>query len=157
VSWFKKSAGDAATPLPDAPAAEVPDVEPLRDDEVEWVRSTIARLADQDVRAGDIDDLGRHYDELLTAWLRLRETDRPDPRAILDQIGLALGQYVADHAALEWRVATTAHGPEIVLYGAQGAMLVYPTTLVSERWAEQDTRVLPALARAVIVSAGGLP
>ena len=112
VPWFKKTPSVAPTGAADAShAADSPEVEPLTDAEVDWVRSTIAELIEQDVRVGDIDDLGRHYDELLSAWLRLREADRPDPDRIISQIGIAFGQYVADHAGLSWGVATGQTGP----------------------------------------------
>ncbi len=114
------------------------------------MRSTVAGLAEQDVLDHNIDDLGRHYDELLTVWLRLREADRPDPSTVITQIGLAFGQYVVDQAGLEWVVATGARGPEIALHRAQGDVLVYPTAMVAERWAAEEPGVLPPLARATV-------
>ena len=159
MSWFKKSSGDPATPTPpDEPPPPVrhPEVEALRDDEADWVQTTVAALAEQDVKDGDIDDLGRHYDELLTGWLRLREADRPDPDTVINQIGLAFGQYVADRTGLSWGVATDPHGVTIVLHRPDGTgrVLLYPTHLVAERWRAHETRILPALARATIASVG---
>jgi hypothetical protein len=158
MPWFKKSSEDPATPTPDEPPdpAGRAEVEALRDDEVDWVRATVAALGEQDVRAGDIDDLGRHYDELLTGWLRLREADRPDPDTVINQIGLAFGQYVADRTGLSWGVVTDPHSVTIVLHRPDraGQVLLHPTTMVAERWQEHETRILPALARATIVSVG---
>jgi hypothetical protein len=158
VPWFKKSSGDPTTPAPGegSDPAESPEVEALRDDEVEWVQATVAALDEQDLKSGDIDDLGRHYDELLTVWLRLREADRPDPDTVINQIGLAFGQYVADRTGLAWGVVTDPHGVKIVLHrtGGAGHVLLYPTTMVAEHWHEHETRILPALARATIDSLG---
>jgi hypothetical protein len=149
MSWLKRSSGDEP-PGEQAPDVERPEIEPLSAAEVEWVRSTVAGLAEQDVLDHNIDDLGRHYDELLTVWLRLREPDRPDPSTVITQIGLAFGQYVVDQAGLEWVVATGASGPEIALHRAQGDVLVYPTAMVAERWAAEQAGVLPPLARATV-------
>ncbi len=149
MSWFKRSPGDE-TPGEPAPEVVRPSIEPLSEAEVEWVRTTVAGLAEQDVLDHNIDDLGRHYDELLTVWLRLREADRPDPTTVITQIGLAFGQYVVDQAGLEWVVATGAAGPEIALYRAQGDLLVYPTAMVAERWAAETPGVLPPMARATV-------
>jgi hypothetical protein len=142
-----------------APAAEVapdqadaPVLEPLTTAEVDWVRSNIAGLVEQEVRLGDIDDLGRHYDEMLTAWLRLDEHQRPDPNAIITQIGLAFGQYVADRARLDWTVATDAQGTEIALRRPSGNVLFYPTNLVAQRWGAHERAILPALARDMIAT-----
>lgn len=159
MPWFKRSPGAEPTEPPDAghDAAETPALEPLTAAEVTWLRTTLAELWEQDVRAGDIDDLGRHYDELLTAWLRLREADRPDPNAVINQIGLAFGQYVADRAHLEWKVATDSHGTEIALHRTRGDVLVYPTNLVAKRWVAEETRALPALARATIDAVDQIP
>jgi hypothetical protein len=158
MPWFKKSSEDPTTPAPDEDpgSAGSAEVEALRDDEVEWVRTTVAALGEQDVRAGDIDDLGRHYDELLTGWLRLREADRPDPETVITQIGLAFGQYVADRSGLSWGVATDPQGVKIVLHRPEraGQVLLYPTNMVAERWLAHETRILPALARATIDSVG---
>src|SRR6476469_8875926 len=98
MPWLRKSSnGQPTEAAPAAPdASDDPVLEPLTAAEVDWVRSSIAGLLEQDVRLGDIDDLGRHYDEMLTAWLRLSESQRPDPNEIVTQIGLAFGQYVAD-------------------------------------------------------------
>jgi hypothetical protein len=149
MAWFTKSSkGEPAAPS--EAEASAPEIEPLTDAEVEWVRTSVADLGEQDVRAGDIDDLGRHYDELLGAWSRLREPDRPDPNAIVTQIGLAFGQYVADHAGLDWVIATDPGGPEIALHRAPGDVLIYPTTMVAERWEAGERGMLPALARATV-------
>jgi hypothetical protein len=128
------------------------EVDPLTDDEVDWVRSTIAELTEQDVRSGDIDDLGRHYDELLSTWLRLREADRPDPHGVINQIGLAFGQYVADHTDLAWGVATNQRGVEIALHRrrSEAPVLLYPTDMVNQQWEARETGILPALARATV-------
>jgi hypothetical protein len=159
MPWFKRSPGEEPTESSagEPATAERPVLEPLTDAEVTWLRTTISELWEQDVRAGDIDDLGRHYDELLTAWLRLRVADRPDPHGIINQIGLAFGQYVADHAHLEWKVATDSHGTEIALHRSRGEVLVYPTNLVARRWVAEETRALPALARATIVAVEQIP
>jgi hypothetical protein len=157
MSWFKKSSGEDSTEVPPPVGAEAPVLEPLTAAEVDWVRSSIAELADQDVRLGDIDALGRHYDEMLNAWVRLSESQRPDPNAIINRIGLAFGQYVADHAKLDWTVATDSHGTEIALHRERGDVLIYPTDVVAKRWAAHERNVLPALARTMIETVGRLP
>src|SRR4051812_7781037 len=133
MSWLKRSSSEEPTEgREEAPSeTDTPVLEPLTTAEVDWVRASIAGLAEQDVRLGDIDDLGRHYDEMLNAWLRLDELQRPEPDAIINQIGLAFGQYVADRARLEWTVATDARGTEIALRRASGGVLFYPTNLVA--------------------------
>lgn len=154
VSWFRRSPSDGPAEAPRAnPGVEaIAHVDPLTEDEVVWVRSTIAELTEQDVRSGDIDDLGRHYDELLATWLRLRESDRPDPHGVINQIGLAFGQYVADHTDLAWGVATNQRGVEIALHRerSQAPVLLYPTDMVSQHWEARETGILPALARATV-------
>jgi hypothetical protein len=156
MAWFKKSAGEEPTEAPPAAPAtsDEPVLEPLTSAEVDWVRSSIAELGEQDVLFGDIDDLGRHYDEMLSAWLRLDESQRPDPNGIINQIGLAFGQFVADQAKLDWTVATDAHGTEIALHRARGNVLIYPTDLVAKRWAAHARNTLPAMARDMIATVG---
>jgi hypothetical protein len=151
MPWFKRSSGAEPPPEP-APEVARPTIEPLSAAEVAWVRSTVVGLAEQDVLDHNIDDLGRHYDELLSVWLRLREADRPDPTNVITQIGLAFGQYVVDQAGLEWVVATGASGPEIALHRPQGDLLVYPTAMIAERWAAEAHGVLPPLARATVAA-----
>jgi Domain of unknown function (DUF3806) len=131
---------------------EPPALEPLTTAEVDWVRASIAGLVEQDVVLGDIEDLGRHYDEMLNAWLRLDEPQRPAPDAIINQIGLALGQYVADRARLDWTVATDETGTAIALRRPSGKVLFYPTNLVAQRWAAHERSTLPALARDMIAT-----
>lgn len=151
VSWFRRSSPGDEDAVP-APAA-APDVEPLTDDEVVWVRSQVAELADQGVRTEDVDDLGRYYDEMLAGWLRLKEPDRPDPAGITHQVGLALGEHVARRTGLLWRIALTEAGPEIALWRAEDAVVVYPARLVAQCWAARETRVVPTLARSLVASA----
>ena len=153
MSWFRKTSdGPGPSESADSTDTPPPDIEPLTEDEAEWVRSTIAALEEQGVERYDIDDLGRHYDELLTGWLRLRGADRPDPDKIITQIGLAFGQLIVNHAGLEWGVATGPRGVEIALHRAAtaGEVVVYPTSVVSERWYAEQTGMLPALTRATI-------
>jgi hypothetical protein len=161
VSWFRKSSsGDAGeVTRPEQAAVVTLEVDPLTQDEIDWVRATIAEVIEQDVRVNDIDDLGRHYDEMLTGWLRLSESTRPDPHTIVNQIGLAFGQYLADHTGLAWGVATNARGPEIALHrpSTGGGLIIYPTDMVSKRWESGETGVLPPLARATIQAVQELP
>ncbi len=155
---FKRSAGEEPAPASPAPPAQDPVLEPLTNAETDWVRSNIAGLADQDVRLGDIDDLGRHYDEMLSGWLRLSDAQRPDPNGIVTQIGLAFGQYVADHAKLDWTIATDDYGAEIGLHRPrESSVLVYPTAMVSQCWAAEELHALPALARDMIATIDQLP
>ena len=153
MSWFRK-ASDGAAPSASGDATDPPppEIEPLTEDEAEWVRSTIAGLEEQGVERYDIDDLGRHYDELLTGWIRLLDADRPDPDRIITQIGLAFGQLIVNHAGLEWGVATGPRGVEIALHrpAKPGGFVVYPISVVSERWGAGETGHLPALTRATI-------
>jgi hypothetical protein len=159
MSWFKRSSIDEPAPeVQVAPTdAPPPVLEPLTTAEVDWVRTNIAELAEQDVRLNDIDDLGRHYDELLDAWMRLAESRRPDPSEVITRIGLGFGQYVADQARLDWTVATDEQGAEIALHRARGNVLIYPTAIVAERWASHELHTLPALAREMIATVDQLP
>jgi len=159
MSWFKRTSDDAPTDEERAAPAEVapPVLEPLTTAEVDWIRTNIAELAEQDVRLNDIDDLGRHYDELLGAWVRLDESRRPDPNQIITQIGLGFGQYVADQAKLDWTVATDSQGAEIALHRARGNVLIYPTNVVAKQWSAHDFHTLPALAREMIATLDQLP
>lgn len=154
MSWFRRTPNDGsvAPAGSEEPEAGVPEIEPLTDDEAEWVRSTIAELEDQGVLRYDIDDLGRHYDELLTGWIHIRAEDRPDPDRIITQIGLAFGQLIVNHTGLEWGVATGAQGIEIALHrpGSSRPLVIYPATIVLERWVGEETGILPALTRATI-------
>jgi Domain of unknown function (DUF3806) len=151
VSWFKKQAATAEAPEPpEAAASPSPQVEQLTASEIDWIRTTIAELAEADVRTDDIHDLGRYYDELLTAWLRVRDADRPGPEKVIDQIGLAFGQYLADQSDLVWVIAADQTGPLIALHRPQGAVLLHPTTMVAERWNARETGILPGLAHATL-------
>ena len=156
---FKKHSGEEPSDTARATPSDTaePVLEPLTQAEIDWVRSNIAGLSEQDVVLGDIDDLGRHYNEMLTAWLRLSEAQRPDPNAIITQIGLGFGQYVADHAKLDWTVATDDYGAEIALYRTRGNVLIFPTDLVAQQWAAQERHTLPALARDMIATVEQLP
>ncbi len=159
MSWFKRTSDDEPTDeVQVAPADPAPPVlEPLTTAEIDWIRTNIAGLAEQDVTLNDIDDLGRHYDELLDAWVRLDESRRPDPNQIITQIGLGFGQYVADQAKLNWTVATDEQGAEIALHRARGNVLIYPTNLVAKQWAAHELHILPALAREMIATVDQLP
>jgi hypothetical protein len=161
MSWFRRASSDGSgLPAdPDGAEPDLPDIEALTEGETEWVRSTIAELEQQGVLRYDIDDLGRHYDELLTGWLRLRAGDRPDPDRILTQIGLAFGQLIVNHTGLEWGVATGRESVEIVLHrpGTSRRLVIYPASIVSERWAAEEIGMLPALTRATIQAVRDFP
>jgi hypothetical protein len=161
VSWFRRTPGDGSDPPagPDHAEADLLEIEPLTDGETEWVRSTIAELEEQGVLRYDIDDLGRHYDELLTGWLRLGRSVRPDPDRIITQIGLAFGQLIVNHTGLEWGVATGREGVEIALHrpATPGQLVIYPASMVSARWNAEETGMLPALTRATIEAVRDFP
>lgn len=154
MPWFKKTSDPDRSPGEATGGPSSPSLEPLREDEVAWVASTIAELTEQGVRTNDIDDLGRYYDEMLAGWHRLREADRPDPHEVTTRVGLALGQYVADRTGLEWRVAIGAHGTVVALHRERDDVLVYPTELVAQHWRAREDRVLPGLARSLVDSFG---
>jgi hypothetical protein len=133
-----------------APLAAAPDVhvEPLNDAERGWIAEHLDRLHAAGVDVGDARQLGAYYDTLLTRWLAVPDSQRTDPNAEINLIGLGLGAHLVDRTGLEWAVVTDTDGAnsEIALYGQPGDILIYPTNAVAQRWVAYEIGFLPDFA-----------
>jgi hypothetical protein len=104
--------------------------------ELRWVQNGIAvaaRLAAQytgkEEALPSLDLLG----ETFAAWAAAPRASRGEPNAIVNALGLALGQHLVNGAGLEWAVVSDEHGTDIAVHGEPGKILLFPTNATAKR------------------------
>lgn len=116
-----------------------PKLEPLTNSELAWIGDNLARATAMAKKyGGDADSAQRPtlagLDGLWRAWsVALRESG-DDPNALINMVGVALGQHLVDEAGLAWVIVTDELGTDLAVYGAKNEILVVPCNLVAKRW-----------------------
>lgn len=115
--------------------APAPTTESLNGGELEWrdqqlvVAQLLARRYVADVDGlPDIGVLGATLD----AWLDDDDT-RVDINQVVNGLGIAVGQHVANATGLEWVIATDQIGSDLALAGSPGDILVFPANMIAKR------------------------
>jgi hypothetical protein len=122
-------------------------VSALTGDEQAWVAEQLAAAR------AFVADYGSHrfpdglaaLDHAWAAWLDRQNVDPEDPNAVINAVGVALGQALIE--ALEgfgWVIATDDAGRDLAVYGLPGTadVLVYPANVVAKRY---ESRTAPFL------------
>lgn len=117
-------------------------IEQLTDAEIEWIRQQIEiahtfvqeMVGVSELELPSPDDLDRAF----AAWLPNHDT--AEANAIVNCVGVALGQHVVDRTGLDWVIASDEYGTELAIYGlpGQGDVLVYPQNLVAKRYEKKS-------------------
>jgi hypothetical protein len=83
-------------------------------------------------------------DRAFAEWVAVDESDSTVINAIINQIGIAFGQFLVDGLGLKWVIATDKQGTDLAVYGlpGKGDVLVYPANLVAKRWEKRETMFL---------------
>jgi hypothetical protein len=83
-------------------------------------------------------------DQAFAGWMATKESDSTVINAIINQVGIAFGQFLVDGIGLRWVIATDKNGTDLAVYGlpGQGDVLVYPANLVAKRWERRETQFL---------------
>ena len=132
-------------------------IEELNEGERDWVDARVGALRQVGVDARDAESLGQFYDRALADWLATPEGDRPDPNALVNMIGVGLGECILGRVDLRWVIATDEFGTELALHREGNEVLVYPPTMVGKRWSERTSGFIPDLVDEVARSVRGLP
>ena len=118
-------------------------IEPLNEDEKAWIgenleaaRSILAAYTKNSMGPFQPEGLN----EALSAWSNRVATDRVDRNTLVNALGIAFGQLLAERLGLAWAVVTDEHGVDMAVHGMPGDILVFPTAAVAKRVANDDSR-----------------
>ena len=83
-------------------------------------------------------------DEAFAAWLSTGETDSQVINAVINQVGIAFGQFLVNGLGLRWVIATDKAGTDLAVYGlpGKGDVLIYPANHVAKRWERREANFL---------------
>ena len=75
-----------------------------------------------------------------TAWTRLgrhgiaeRAQSRPDANTLVNALGIAFGQHLADGLELRWVIATDEFGTDLAVFGEPGDLMMFPANMLAKR------------------------
>jgi hypothetical protein len=108
---------------------------PLREGEVAWRDKQLegARLLAERY-TGDTETLPTidRLEAVVVGWLD-DDSSRVDINMVVNTVGIAVGQHIADIAQLSWVIATDEQGSDLALHGQPGDILVYPANATAKR------------------------
>jgi Domain of unknown function (DUF3806) len=130
-------------------------IEPVNEKEIDWIKRQLesARRFVEDFSPTEkrpqltLDEL----DSAFAAWIFSNPTDVKSVNAIINCVGVAFGQFLADGLDLSWVIATDDHGSELALHGlpAAGDVLIYPANFVAKRWERREINFLAEAYRRI--------
>lgn len=133
-------------------------IESPNEDEIAWIaenidtaRLLVNRYAPQ--AQGELDP--SCLDAVLAGWSVSRDsTDKIEPNALVNALGLAFGQYLVDKLGMNWAVVSDEHGTDIAVHGSAGNILVFPTSTVAKRVERNEFPFFEDLYRQMSVDIG---
>jgi hypothetical protein len=142
---FRRRSSSSTAPAA-SPAPSILNPNPA---ELRWIQENLA-LAQQLVQlfAPELATLTldpHALDEAYARWFAQHRPEQEDPNPIINAVGLAYGQYMADQLSLEWTVVSDAQGTDIALHGEPNQVLIFPTALVAKRYYSRQTGFLSLL------------
>lgn len=125
-----------------------PTIENLTEKEKEWVATQLKGAA-QLVEIFLPSEAGKPLtlkalDQAFALWLAGNEPDTAIINVVINQVGVAFGQFLVDGLGLGWVIATDEHGTDLAVYGLpdKGDVLVFPANFVAKRWERRETKFL---------------
>jgi hypothetical protein len=115
-------------------------IDQLTPAEMEWIGQQLkdAKAFVQRVLGKESEDLpsADDLDRAINTWMHSPNDDSSDANAVINCIGVAFGQHLANTSPLEWVIASDDYGTELALYAfpGQGDVLVYPQNFVAKRY-----------------------
>ena len=80
------------------------------------------------------------------------DESRVDINTLVNAVGIAMGQFVADATGLAWVIATDEHGSDLALYGQPGDILVYPANAAAKRITRGERSFVAALVSELVIA-----
>lgn len=125
-------------------------IEPVGDHERSVLREWLDDAHQWGIDVDDLASLERAYEGYFDKVLATDPDDREDATAVCTMIGLALGEHLVRHSALEWRVVTDAEGTDLALSTPAEDAILYPADPVIDAWSGQQRGWLQAWATELI-------
>lgn len=124
-------------------AVQQPLTAPLGQQERDTIDGALEQLQADGVDVDALTSLGVGLDAAYQAWARTREGDHS---VIIDRYSVGIGEHLARHTDLEWRIVTDVFGTDLaVIDGPKGSFVVVPSNLVAGRWMRGETGWIPAV------------
>ncbi len=80
-----------------------------------------------------------------SAWLPHWEVH--DPNAIINAVGMAIGEHLIAELCLQWVLATDEYRTELAVHGEPNNVLVFPANLVGRRFENRTTGFIAPLLK----------
>ncbi len=166
MAWFSRDkdvgagAGSGAEPAPARSALETDDLlldesgmGPLRprdrglgEHERARIAAGLAALAEAGVDVDDLAGLGSAYDTAYAEWSGASRRRREDHDAIVERFAIGVGEHLARHTDLRWRIVTDVFGTDLALADErEGDFVVVPGNLVASRWMRGESGWIPGV------------
>jgi hypothetical protein len=108
-------------------------IESPNEDELAWIAENldVARSLLSVAPDGPLDPVS--LDKILLAWNQQDHSERVEPNALVNALGIAFGQYLVDRLGMSWAVVTDEHGTDMAVRQSPLDILIYPTVAVAKR------------------------
>jgi len=128
---------------PSPPSPLGPKIEPLTAAEEEWRDNQLEIAGLLAARFGGASDV-HGLDRVVAGWFEDDES-RVDINTLVNAVGIAMGQHVAEATGLAWAIATDEHGSDLALHGQPGDILIYPANAAAKRVTAGERRFVAEL------------
>lgn len=119
-----------------------PQMTPLTEAEQEWVRIRRDFAAQEGVDHLDLDTVDAYADRLL-ARSRAEDVDPQELEVLLEVVAVLLGEHLGARHGMAWMNVRDDHGSDLGLRDPLSDAVVFPQSVVAERWNAAEAGWLP--------------
>jgi hypothetical protein len=130
-------------------------IRPLGELDIAWVNEQLERATVLARKHGDPPTSQRPSLAALDAmWAEaiatLDHSDGDGANAIINLVGVGIGQHLVDELGLSWSVCEDEYGTDLAVHGEPGNVIVTPTSFVAKRWdTKTSTFVVEVIPRMI--------
>lgn len=131
-------------------------IHPMHPDDRAWVAQSLGRALERARQFGDPPTSVRPSLEALDAMWAAGLDDDANANELINLVGIAIGQHLADALALDWVAVIDEYGTDVGVHGEPGNVVICPTSLVAKRWEHRETPFVAETVAALIADVGRL-
>ena len=128
-------------------------IHPLKDSDAEWVQGMLERATALARKHGDPPTSKQPSLAALDAMWAVAiatVTDEIGANAIINLVGVGVGQHLVAELGLEWAVVVDEYGTDLAVTGQPGNIVVTPTSFVAKRWDSKTPTFVVATINAMV-------
>lgn len=115
-----------------------PGYSPLTEGERSWLDAHVRYAEELGLAPTDVREISDFFDSSLRA-VRSGEQAPEDANAVINIVGVLLGEYICSTTSLDWAIMTDEFGTDLCVHDPATSWVFFPQSSTAKRWEAGET------------------